>query len=109
MSIRSLLSIAVLLITGILYCSAQNLSAYVNIRNEFYAFEDSFTHQLDYLPPLSYKIGGNAIAFIVAMLAIKSFIGILNKHGFKGFGVYRIIIGGLLIILFLAGIKIAVV
>ncbi|MEO5674532.1 MAG: hypothetical protein ABIQ74_07780, partial [Chitinophagales bacterium] len=43
---------------------SQNLSAYLNIRNEFYAFEDSFTHQLDYLPPLSYKIGGNAIAFI---------------------------------------------
>jgi hypothetical protein len=26
-------------------------------------FEDSFTHQLDYLPPLDYKIGGNAIAY----------------------------------------------
>jgi len=43
---------------------SQNLSAYTNIRNEFYIFEDSFTHQLDYLPPISYKIGGNSIAFI---------------------------------------------
>lgn len=43
---------------------SQNLSAYINIRNEFYVFEDSFTHQIDYLPPLSYKIGGNSIAYI---------------------------------------------
>lgn len=52
---------------------------------------------------------GNIVAFIVAMLAIKSFIGILNKHGFKAFGIYRIIVGGILIALFLAGVQIAVV
>jgi undecaprenyl-diphosphatase len=52
---------------------------------------------------------GNVIAFVVAMLAIKTFIGILNKYGFKWFGVYRIVVGGILIILFMAGIKIAVV
>jgi undecaprenyl-diphosphatase len=52
---------------------------------------------------------GNVIAFIVAALAIKTFIGILNKHGFKGFGIYRIVVGGLLIILFIAGVEIAVV
>lgn len=54
-------------------------------------------------------IFGNLVAFVVAVLAIKFFIGILNKYGFKYFGVYRIIIGGLLIILFLCRIKIAVV
>ncbi len=42
---------------------SQNLSAYMNVRGEFYAFEDSFTHMLDYLPPLDFKVGGNAIAF----------------------------------------------
>lgn len=52
---------------------------------------------------------GNAVAFIVALIAIKTFIGILNKYGFKWFGVYRIIIGGVLIIMFLLGVKIAVV
>ena len=52
---------------------------------------------------------GNVVAFIVAVLAIKFFIGVLNKHGFKFFGVYRIIVGGILIILFLLGIQIAVV
>jgi undecaprenyl-diphosphatase len=36
---------------------------------------------------------GNVVAFIVALLAIKSFIGYLQKHGFKMFGVYRIIAG----------------
>lgn len=36
---------------------------------------------------------GNIVAFIVAMLAIKSFIGYLSKHGFKMFGYYRIIAG----------------
>ncbi|MCY7410742.1 MAG: hypothetical protein LH473_10740 [Chitinophagales bacterium] len=43
--------------------NAQNLSAYINIRNEFYFFEDSITRQIDYLPPENYKIGGNAIAY----------------------------------------------
>lgn len=52
---------------------------------------------------------GNVVAFIVAVLAIKFFIGVLNKYGFKYFGVYRIIVGGALIILFVMGIKIAVV
>lgn len=36
---------------------------------------------------------GNIVGFLVALLAIKSFIGYLSKHGFKIFGYYRIIIG----------------
>jgi undecaprenyl-diphosphatase len=36
---------------------------------------------------------GNVVGFIVAMLAIKSFIGYLSKYGFKMFGYYRIIAG----------------
>lgn len=36
---------------------------------------------------------GNIVGFIVALLAIKTFIGYLSKHGFKMFGYYRIIIG----------------
>ena len=54
-------------------------------------------------------IFGNVVAFIVAILAIKFFIGVLNKYGFKYFGVYRIIVGGVLIVLFLLGIEIAVI
>lgn len=36
---------------------------------------------------------GNLIAFIVAMAAIKFFIGFLTKYGFKAFGYYRIVVG----------------
>ena len=54
-------------------------------------------------------IFGNVIAFIVALLAIKSFIGFLNKYGFKGFGWYRIIVGGILIILFLLHVPIEII
>lgn len=36
---------------------------------------------------------GNVIGFIVALIAIKSFINYLSKHGFKIFGYYRIVAG----------------
>ena len=36
---------------------------------------------------------GNAVAFVVAMLAIKFFISFVTKYGFKAFGWYRIIVG----------------
>jgi undecaprenyl-diphosphatase len=46
---------------------------------------------------------GNVIGFIVAMLAIKTFIDYLSKHGFKAFGIYRILVGGLILALYLTG------
>lgn len=46
---------------------------------------------------------GNVVAFIVAILAIKFFIGFVTKYGFKSFGVYRIIVGGAILILLLLG------
>lgn len=51
---------------------------------------------------------GNVVAFIVAMIAIKSFITFLTKHGFKWFGYYRIILGLLILILFLFGVELSV-
>ncbi|MBD0368814.1 MAG: UDP-diphosphatase, partial [Flavisolibacter sp.] len=42
---------------------------------------------------------GNVVAFVVAVLAIKFFITYLQKHGFRLFGIYRIIAGILLLIL----------
>jgi len=36
---------------------------------------------------------GNVIAFIVALIAVKTFIGYVQKHSFRAFGVYRIIAG----------------
>ncbi|GET46245.1 undecaprenyl-diphosphate phosphatase [Capnocytophaga felis] len=43
---------------------------------------------------------GNVVAFIVAMIAVKSFIHLLTKYGFKIWGYYRIIIGIILLIYF---------
>lgn len=42
---------------------------------------------------------GNVVAFIVAMIAIKGFIGFLSKYGFKVFGYYRVIVGLALLII----------
>lgn len=44
---------------------------------------------------------GNVVAFIVAILAIKFFIGIINKYGFKPWGWYRIIMGVFLLVYFI--------
>ncbi len=46
---------------------------------------------------------GNAVAFIVALLAIKFFIGFVTKYGFKAFGWYRILVGGLILALLFTG------
>ena len=46
---------------------------------------------------------GNVVGFIVALIAIKSFISFLSKNGFKVFGIYRIIVGAIIIILLLSG------
>ncbi|WP_207535006.1 undecaprenyl-diphosphate phosphatase [Desertivirga arenae] len=46
---------------------------------------------------------GNVIAFIVAMLAIKSFITFLQKRGFQIFGWYRIVVGLVILAFLLSG------
>ncbi|HUH25360.1 MAG TPA: undecaprenyl-diphosphate phosphatase [Flavobacterium sp.] len=43
---------------------------------------------------------GNVVAFIVALIAVKTFIAVLTKYGFKFWGWYRIIIGIVLLIYF---------
>ena len=52
---------------------------------------------------MSALIIGNVVAFVVALLAIKFFISFVTKYGFKAFGWYRIIVGGLILILLLTG------
>lgn len=42
---------------------------------------------------------GNVVGFLVALLAIKTFIDYLSKNGFKVFGYYRIIIGTALLLI----------
>ncbi len=43
---------------------------------------------------------GNIVAFVVAMLAIKLFIGLIKKYGFRPWGYYRIVVGIVLLIYF---------
>src|SRR6476659_9017580 len=52
---------------------------------------------------------GNVIGFIVALIAIKSFITFLSKNGFKIFGIYRIIVGTIIIVLILSGHSLQVI
>jgi undecaprenyl-diphosphatase len=46
---------------------------------------------------------------VEAMIAIKTFITFLQKHGFKVFGWYRIVLGLALIVLLLLGVDLKVV
>lgn len=48
-------------------------------------------------------IVGNIVGFIVAIVAIKTFIDVLTKYGFKAFGWYRIVVGLVIIGLLLSG------
>jgi len=52
---------------------------------------------------------GNIVAFFVAILAIKSFIGFLTKHGFRIFGYYRIIVGAIILTLYFMGVELSIV
>lgn len=46
---------------------------------------------------------GNIVGFVVAILAIKSFINYVTKHGFKIFGIYRIIVGAIILAMLWSG------
>ena len=52
---------------------------------------------------------GNVVAFVVALLAIKFFIAILTKYGFKFFGYYRIILGATILVLLFMGVDLKIV
>ena len=57
---------------------------------------------------ISILVIGNLVAFIVALLAIKFFISILTKYGFKYFGYYRIVVGAIILGLLGMGIKLEI-
>jgi undecaprenyl-diphosphatase len=71
-----------------------------------YDEKDLILESTDKIPLL---LLGNIVAFIVAMLAIKFFINILTKYGFKLFGYYRIALGTLILILLLLNVELAIV
>lgn len=47
---------------------------------------------------------GAVVSFIVALIAVKTFITYLQKHGFRAFGVYRIILGIVILVLVYKGV-----
>lgn len=57
---------------------------------------------------LGVLIIGNVVAFVVALLAMKWFVAFLTKYGFKVFGIYRIIAGGLILLLMACGVSLTV-
>ncbi len=67
-------------------------------------------NSLEVLQPNDVKLllVGNAVAFVVAMLAIQFFISFLTKYGFKLFGYYRIALGIVLLMLLAMGIDLKV-
>ena len=46
---------------------------------------------------------GNIVAFVVALLAIKFFITMLKKYGFRIWGIYRVVVGIALLIMLYTG------
>ena len=46
---------------------------------------------------------GCVVAFLVAMVAMKWFVNFLAKYGFKAFGWYRIVVGGVILVLLFCG------
>ena len=57
---------------------------------------------------LGVLIIGNVVAFVVALLAMKWFVAFLTKYGFKVFGIYRIVAGGLILLLMACGVNLTV-
>ena len=54
-------------------------------------------------------IVGSAVAFVVAILAIKFFINYVTKYGFKAFGWYRIVVGGIILLMLAMGYELKLV
>lgn len=52
---------------------------------------------------------GNIVAFIVALIAIKGFIGLLTRYGFRYFGYYRILVGTIILIMIALGYDLSIV
>ena len=58
---------------------------------------------------VSILLVGNLVAFVVAIIAIKAFIGFLTKHGFKLFGWYRIVVGAAILVMYLLGYELQII
>jgi len=67
------------------------------------------THEAFTADSIPLLLVGNVVAFIVALIAIRSFIAFLTRFGFKAFGYYRIAVGLIILVLLLTGHSLAIV
>ncbi|MBG8555369.1 MULTISPECIES: undecaprenyl-diphosphate phosphatase [Hymenobacter] len=51
---------------------------------------------------------GNVVAFIVALLAVKTFVDFVSRFGFRAFGLYRIVVGVVILVMMALGIDLHV-
>jgi len=56
--------IAIVLFGSVISLKAQSIAAYVNYRDQFVVFDDGETKVLEQLPPQSFKIGPDYLAYI---------------------------------------------
>jgi undecaprenyl-diphosphatase len=83
--------------------AATGYSLFVKDWNENGTLQKGYEIMLSSTENIQAFILGNVVAFIVAMLAIKFFIGFLQKHGFVLFGWYRIVVGAVLLVMIITG------
>lgn len=67
---------------------------------------NDYSMLMDHLSTLAL---GSVVAFVVALVAIKAFIAYLTKYGFRMFGIYRIIVGSIILIWLMMGHSLAMV
>ncbi len=65
------------------------------------SFYDVYKDHPEVLNKDSYSLlaVGAVVSFIVALIAVKFFITYLQKHGFRAFGIYRIVLGAVMLVL----------
>lgn len=66
------------------------------------SFDDVRGADIDFL------LIGNAVSFVVGVVAIKFFIGLITRYGLKFFGYYRIILGIAILVLLALGHKLEI-
>jgi len=98
---------------GLTRKTAAEFSFFLAVPTMFAATAKSLWDDQDLLIAQSDKWGilllGNVVAFVVAMAAIRFFIGFLTRYGFRAFGYYRIVVGVILLILIYSGVDLSIV
>lgn len=90
--------------------AAAEFSFFLAVPTMFAATVKSLWDEKEMLAQADLKpmIVGNVVAFIVAIIAIRFFIAILTRYGFKAFGYYRIVVGTVLLILLLSTVNLEI-